>query len=60
MESLKPGTVVRVRGNVRYDKYSGGNALELLLLQIEKGEAKVIDHEDDYPTPGWSSIFIQR
>lgn len=51
VESLKPGTVVKVRGNVRYDKYSGGNALELLLLQIEKGEAKVIDHEDDYPTP---------
>lgn len=49
MESLKPGTVVKVRGNVRFDKYSGGLTLEL--QQMEKGEAQVIDHEDTYPTP---------
>ena len=49
VESLKPGTVVKVRGNVRFDKYSGGLTLEL--QQMEKGEAQVIDHEDTYPTP---------
>lgn len=49
VESLKPGTVVRARGNVRLDKYSGGLVLEL--SQLEKSEAVKIDHEDDYPTP---------
>ena len=49
LESLKPGTVVRARGNVRLDKYSGGLVLEL--SQLEKGEAVTIDHEDNYPTP---------
>ena len=35
VESLKPGTTVKVRGNVRLDKYSGGlvlAALGMLLL----------------------------
>ena len=49
VESLKPGTVVRARGNVRLDKYSGGLVLEL--SQLEKSEAVKINHEDDYPTP---------
>ena len=49
VESLKPGTTVKVRGNVRLDKYSGGLVLEL--SQMEKGETVKIDHEDDYETP---------
>lgn len=49
MEGLKPGTTVKVRGNIRLDKYSGGLVLEL--QQVEKGEAVTIDHEDNYPTP---------
>lgn len=49
VESLKPGTVVKVRGNVRFDKYTNGLTLEI--QQMEKGEAQVIDHEDNYPTP---------
>lgn len=49
VESLKPGTVVRARGNVRLDKYSGGLVLDL--SQLEKSEAVKINHEDDYPTP---------
>ena len=49
VEGLKPGAVVKVRGNMRLDKYSGGLVLEL--LQVEKGEAKTIAHEDHYPTP---------
>lgn len=49
VESLKPGTTVKVRGNVRLDKYSGGLVLEL--SQMEKGETVKIDHEDNYETP---------
>ena len=49
VESLKPGTTVKVRGNVRLDKYSGGLVLEL--QQMEKGETVKIDHEDNHPTP---------
>ena len=49
MEGLKKGTTVKVRGNIRLDKYSGGLVLEL--QQVEKGEAVTIDHEDNYPTP---------
>lgn len=49
VESLKPGMTVKVRGNVRLDKYSGGLVLEL--SQMEKGETVEIDHEDNYETP---------
>lgn len=49
LEELKAGMAVKVRGNVRFDKYSGGLVLEL--QQVEKGEIIKIDHEDDYPTP---------
>lgn len=49
VKSLKPGTTVKVRGNVRLDKYSGGLVLEL--SQMEKGETVKIDHEDNYETP---------
>ncbi len=43
--NLKPGMDVRVRGNVRLDKYS--NALTLNYSQMENGEAQTIDHEDN-------------
>lgn len=49
LEELKAGMAVKVRGNVRFDKYSGGLVLEL--QQVEKGKIIKIDHEDDYPTP---------
>ena len=49
VKSLKPGTTVKVRGNVRLDKYSGGLVLEL--SQMEKGETVKIDYEDNYETP---------
>lgn len=36
VESLKPGTTVKVRGNVRLDKYSGGLVLELSQMEKER------------------------
>lgn len=43
-DNLKPGMAVRIRGNVRLDKYS--NALTMNISQMEKGETQTIDHED--------------
>lgn len=56
MESLKPGTVVKVRGNVRFDKYSGGLTLEL--QQMEKEKLRSLTMRILIPRPGWNSIFI--
>lgn len=49
VESLKAGSTVKVRGNVRFDKYANGLVLEL--SQMEKSAPNVVDHEDNYPTP---------
>lgn len=58
VESLKPGTVVKVRGNVRFDKYSGGLTLEL--QQMEKGKPRSLTMRILIPRPGWNSIFIPK
>lgn len=42
--NLKEGMTVRIRGNVRLDKYSG--ALTMNISQMEQGETKTIEHED--------------
>ena len=49
LAGIKKGAVMKVRGNVQLDKYTGG--LVLNILQMEKGETVVIPHEDDHPTP---------
>lgn len=49
LSKLKEGMSVKVRGNVRFDKYSGSLALDI--LQMEKGETITIAHEDNHPTP---------
>ena len=43
--NLKQGQIVKIRGNVRLDSYTG--RLTMNVSQMEKGEAKVIDHKDD-------------
>lgn len=42
---LKAGMHIRVRGNVRLDKFSG--SLVMNILQMEQGEAPAIAHRDD-------------
>ena len=42
---LKEGKPVKIRGNVRLDSYSG--RLTLNVNQMEEGEVKVIEHNDD-------------
>ncbi len=44
-KNLKAGMPVRVRGNVRLDKFSGG--LVMNINQLEKGEKKKAEHTDD-------------
>ena len=46
---VKKGMVIKARGNVQIDKYTGG--LVLNILQMEKGETVIIPHEDEHPTP---------
>lgn len=41
---LKTGMLLRIRGNVRLDKYSG--ALTMNINQMERGEARAAVHED--------------
>lgn len=43
-KNLKSGMELRIRGNVRFDKYS--NSLVMNILQMEKAEKEKIAHED--------------
>lgn len=43
------GMPVRVSGNVRLDKYTGGYVLNI--RQMEKSSLEKISHEDNYPEP---------
>lgn len=47
--NLKAGMSVRIRGNVRFDKFS--NDYVLNISQMEQGEMKKIDHEETAKEP---------
>lgn len=50
---------VKLRGNVRIDKFSGDFALQI--SQMEQVQNMVcVDHEEHSVTPRWNSISIQR
>ncbi|MDY6085051.1 MAG: PolC-type DNA polymerase III [Dialister sp.] len=49
LDGLHPGVEVKVRGHAGLDKYT--EELTVTILQMERGETKTIEHDDDYPTP---------
>lgn len=49
LDDLHPGMEVKIRGHAGLDKYT--EELTVTILQMERGKAKTVEHEDDYPTP---------
>lgn len=58
LEELKAGMAVKVRGNVRFDKYSGGLVLELQQVEKEKSSRSIM--KTIIRRPASSSISIRR